>query len=392
VELAMSKQARSSFGGRPVRDVLVVGGGIAGLSAAIALGRRGMRTTVLELGDGANGASIIFQYRPVYALEELGILDEVVRQGSPVAADGAQSTPVFDANGQRQSVPGAALGSDWAVPVAVSIYRPALSVIMSDAARDAGAELLIGHTYRSIEQHDDRVEVELTTGERRNFDLVVAADGINSGVRERLFPEAGMPVYTGSMSFRAMFFDAPEHWHSGLHRGNGGVVRTTKLPGRLFYVATPNHMERRRVGQPEAREIMRAVLDAYRGSKLFAEVSERLTEDVPVIVAPFEWIFVPPPWHRGRVVLVGDSAHATAPTIGSAGGMALEDAVVLAQELSSADDLEAGLTAYTARRQERTKLVVETSVALLRGEQEHGSDEQWAGMRATAFRQLAEAY
>ncbi len=60
-----------------------------------------------------------------------------------------------------------------------------------------------------------------------------------------------------------------------------------------------------------------------------------LDEDVTVIVAPYEWIFVEPPWHRGRVVLVGDAAHATAPTIGSAGGMAVEDAVVSGQELDS---------------------------------------------------------
>ena len=111
-----------------------------------------------------------------------------------------------------------------------------------------------------------------------------------------------------------------------------------------------------------------------------------------MLVAPFESILVRPPWHRGRVVLVGDAAHATAPTIGSAGGMAVEDAVVLAEELSRLDDYEPALAAYTDRRWERAKLVVQTSVAVMRGEQEHRSDHEWATARAAAFQKLAEAY
>jgi 2-polyprenyl-6-methoxyphenol hydroxylase-like FAD-dependent oxidoreductase len=374
-----------------MRDVLVVGGGLAGLSAAITLGARGVRTTVVERGDGTTGASIVFQYRPVYALAELGILDQVIERGSPITDD--RSTPIYNAKGEREALPSATVDNEWSQPVvAVSIYRPVLSKIMIDAARERGAELLFGHSFRSLRQRGSQVDVELTTGETRSFDLVIAADGINSGLRQRFFPEAGDPIYTGTMSFRAMFHDAPAHWHSGLHRVNGGVVRTTMLPGRLFYLALPNHMERRHVDQDEAHQIMREVLSAYGDSKLFAEVSERLTDDVHAIVAPFEWILVPPPWHRGRVVLVGDAAHATAPTIGSAGGMAVEDAVVLGEELAKDDDVDAALIAYAARRWERVKLVVDTSVELMRGHQQQRGDQQWAAMRASAFQQLVEAY
>jgi 2-polyprenyl-6-methoxyphenol hydroxylase-like FAD-dependent oxidoreductase len=373
-----------------VRSVLIVGAGIAGLSAATALARSGVEVTVLERDEAATGASIIFQYRPMYALEELGIADQVVAAGSALTAESV--TPAFDANGQRKQVPAVALTPEWHLPAAVSIYRPALSMIMREAASQCGAGIRFGETYRSLTMEEDMVRAELASGDQVSCDLVIAADGIHSELRRQYFPEAGPPHYTGSMSLRVIIEDAPEHWHGGLHVADGGVVRTTMLPGRLFYVALGAHMERRRIAQDEARQIMRRVLTAYSQSPLLAEVRERLTKDVRVIVAPFEWIFVAPAWHRGRILLVGDAAHATAPTIGSAGGMALEDGVVLAQELARTRDVESALCSYTARRFNRTRHVVEASVELLKGEQDRQSDDRWAALRAGALQELVAPY
>jgi 2-polyprenyl-6-methoxyphenol hydroxylase-like FAD-dependent oxidoreductase len=378
---------------RAVNDVVIVGGGIAGLAAAIALGRRGVRTTVVERDGRTTGASIGFQYRPLYALRELDLMDRVMERGTPrFLSEDQRSTPVFGQDGARESVPYAQLDDDWEAPLGIAIYRPVLAEIMRDAAREAGAELLIGHSCRSIQQQGDGVTVEVTTGTSRRFDLLVGADGINSDVRANFFPEAGGPIYTGSMSFRAILSNAPANWRAGLHVVDGGVVRTNQLPGNLFYVALPSHMARRHVGQDEARSIMRETLARYAANPVMAEVRDAITEDVEVIVGPFEWILVPPPWFKDRVVLVGDAAHATAPTIGSGGGMALEDGVVLAQELTRTDQLKSALTAYSERRQERTKLVVETSVELMRGEQSGRPRSEWAEIRAMTFQKLAEAY
>jgi 2-polyprenyl-6-methoxyphenol hydroxylase-like FAD-dependent oxidoreductase len=374
-------------------DVLIVGAGIAGLSCAIALGRRGVRTTVVDHAGGAIGASILFSHRAVYALEELGVLDRILAAGRQIqASERSWWTYVFNAMGERLPVPEPVLDQDWSLPSTVFIYRPLLAEILTQAAVEHGSETLIGHTYRTLEPDADGVWAELTTGERLRFDLVIAADGINSGVRSKFFPEVGGPVYTGSMSFRMMFRDAPEDWLSGLHVANGGTVASTMLPGRNFYLAVPNHMERRRVEQEEARAIVRQVLSDYEPSRMFAQASELLSEDVNVIVAPYEWIFVEPPWHRGRIVLVGDAAHATAPTIGSAGGMAVEDAAVLAQELGATDDLDQSLRNYAARREGRARLVVDTSATLMRTHQERRPPQEEAGMRMAALQKLAEPY
>ncbi len=383
----------SGESGPIVNDVLIVGAGIAGLSTAIALGRRGIRTTVVDHAGAAVGASILVTHRAVYALEELGVLDAILEVGRQIRPpEPSWWTYVYNAQGERLPVPEPVLEDGWALPSTVFIYRPLLSEILARTAVEFGAEVLIGETYRTVEQHANSVDVELTTGERRRFDLLVAADGINSGLRARFFPELEGPVYTGSMSFRMMFPDAPEDWLSGLHVAKGGTCASTMLPGRHFYLAVPNHMERRRVEQAEAREIVRTVLRDYEPSKMFAEASALLDEDINVIVAPYEWIFVEPPWHRGRVVLVGDAAHATAPTIGSAGGMAVEDAVVLGQELDAGHDLEIALGNYAARREARTQLVVETSATLMRTHQERRPPQEEAGLRLSALQKLAEPY
>jgi 2-polyprenyl-6-methoxyphenol hydroxylase-like FAD-dependent oxidoreductase len=250
----------------------------------------------------------------------------------------------------------------------------------------------IGHTYRVVEPRADSVDVELSNGQRDTYDLVIVAEGLNASLRERFFPEVSAPTYTGSMSFRTMIRNAADHWLSGLHVAKGTTVATTMLPGNLYYLAVPNHMERRRVEQDEAREIVRTVLRDYEPSRMFAEISERLTPDQAVIVAPYEWILVPQPWHRGRIVLIGDAAHATAPTIGSAGGMAVEDAVVLTQELARSKNVDSALTAYAARREERTRLVVNTSAALMRTHQERRPPQEEADMRLGALQKLAEPY
>ncbi len=377
----------------PVSEVLIVGAGIAGLSSAIALGRHGVRTTVVDRVGDAIGASILFSHRAVYALEELGVLDQILAAGRQIrASERSWWTYVYNAAGERLPVPAPVLPDDWSLPSTVFIYRPVLAKILLESAAAHGANVLLGESYRSIEPEAEGVEVELTTGERRRFDLVIAADGINSGLRARFFPETGGPTYTGSMSFRMMFRDAPEHWLSGLHVTRGNTLASTMLPGRHFYLAVPNHMERRRVEPAEAREIVRSVLRGYESSRMCAEAAERLTADVNVIVAPYEWIFVEPPWHRGRIVLVGDAAHATAPTIGSAGGMAVEDAVVLSQELGLNPNLDAALSAYASRREARARLVVETSAALMRTHQEGRPAQEEAAMRMVALQKLAEPY
>jgi 2-polyprenyl-6-methoxyphenol hydroxylase-like FAD-dependent oxidoreductase len=375
--------------------VLIVGGGVAGLSAAISLAARDHRVTVVDRAEGAIGASIIVGHGAVYALEALGVLDQVLEVAKQIKADEPSWwTLVHNAKGERMPVPAPRLPTTG-LPSMVFLYRPLLSDILVAAARRHGAEVHFNHTLTSLEQGDHGVTAELTTGERDTFDLLVGADGINSSVREQFFPEIDGPQYTGTMSIRSMIRDAPGHWLSGLHfvPGEPGSV-TTLLPGSLFYLAATARMERRRIEPDEARALVRAALAKYEGSVMFAEVAERIDATVAPIVAPFEWIWVPQPWHRGRIVLAGDAVHATTPNIGAAGGMAIEDGVVLAEEIERAgDDLEAGLHAYEARRHDRCKLVVDASVEVMVMQSRVPREPmKEAAVRGAAIEKLAEPY
>jgi 2-polyprenyl-6-methoxyphenol hydroxylase-like FAD-dependent oxidoreductase len=379
--------------GPAVKDVLIIGGGIGGMSAAIAFGKRGIKTTVVERDGRWEGANIGFKYRGLQALQELGILDPVVANGRAYAVgQDSRFEAMFEASGKQIPMgPPPEPEADYPFPItSVRLLRPILWQIMQDAAREQGAELIFGHTYQSIEQQGEQVNVILTNGENRAYDLVVGADGIYSGLRALFLPDAGDVGYLGRMNFRVKLEGAPDHWRDGQFIAPDGLHRiiTHHYPDGRYHFAVGKFMEHRHVEQDEARAIVREGLEPYRGSsEMFDEIIERVTDEVKVIVTPLEWIYVPPPWHRGRIVLIGDAVHASAPTIGSGGQMAIEDALVLAGLLAEATDVEQALV-----REARARMVVETSARLVSYDHEPRPNSEEISTRREAMQELVAPY
>ncbi|NED79098.1 2-polyprenyl-6-methoxyphenol hydroxylase, partial [Streptomyces sp. SID11233] len=144
-------------------------------------------------------------------------------------------------------------------------------------------------------------------------------------------------------------------------------------PGDLIYVpAVVDLPAGTRLSEDDTFALFTRLLDSYTAPAV-VELRRRLRRDADLIARPFEWILVPAPWHRGRTLLVGDAAHATTAHMGMGGGMAIEDAAVLAQCVRAAAELPEALDAFTRRRYPRVSTVVETSVTLSRLEQE-GAD------------------
>lgn len=350
-----------------IANALVVGGGIGGLATAIALRQIGVQCDVLEIERKAVGAGIGFAGRAPQALEELGVYEETYATGKPFTS--AQKAPVMrDTAGNVLHAPAPPQKFPGSRPP-VGVHRPTFADILTRRAEALGARIEYGVTVNAIENLESAVKVTLTNGEIREYDCLIGADGIFSTVRELVFPDADEPEYCGQMSFRWI---APyplieeEDWYCA---GDIGKVGLHNQPVQQnIYVPVVLNMPETRLSQAECYDLMMEHLGLYTAPAV-VEIRNRLTPDIDIIPRAFKSHLVKSPWHRGRTVLLGDAAHATSAHMGMGGGMALEDAVVLADCIKSEATLSEALDRFMARRFDRVRTVVETSIALSKLEQ-----------------------
>jgi len=367
--------------------VLIVGAGIAGTSLGAALGHHGISSEVIDLDDHTDGAHIGLTNRAVDVLAELGVLDAAVEAGTVMS--GSVFGRMFLATGEPLPVPPPPR-TDTGLPASVGIYRPELARILVDAAKAAGAVFRYGLSVESFHQDSAGVDVTFTDGSTGRYDLVVGADGVRSKVRELLHPKA-RPRYTGVVALRWMLDEEPPG-QPGFYNSQTEMVAIAPVKGGRTYVATgAPSPEGHRVDQREARAMLRDVLSRFPAPAPTA-LREKLSDHHTVLVHPYEWILVPEPWYRGRVMLIGDAAHATTAHLSSGGGMALEDAVVLAQELAEADTVERAFAAFMKRRFARVKVVVDASVRLLEMHQAGESPMAMGALRTQATTALIDPY
>jgi 2-polyprenyl-6-methoxyphenol hydroxylase-like FAD-dependent oxidoreductase len=373
-----------------VSNALMVGGGIAGLSAALALARIGVRCDVLEIADAPLGASLGLTGRPTQALDELGVYDDC-RASARVFMPGETLTALHDATGKllspapkRPDLPGVKDG--------LGVYRPVFLDILADHARRRGVVIRYGITVEAIENGAERAAVTLSNGERLRYDLVIGADGIGSRTRHLVFPDAPTPAYAGHVSIRWMVSGPPVAGEA-FYLCPMGRVGFYYLPAQgMVYVPSVIPMsEWKRFTDGEVHALFARLLDSYTAPAM-VELRRRLTPDAKLICRPFEWILVPEPWHRGRTILIGDAAHATTSNMGQGGGMAIEDAVVLAQCIHDAATPADAFANFMRRRFARVRIVVESSVELSKLEQAKAPPTDYVKFLSAALSALAQPY
>jgi 2-polyprenyl-6-methoxyphenol hydroxylase-like FAD-dependent oxidoreductase len=343
-------------------SILIVGGGIGGLTAAIAFRHRGFAVTLIEKDPAwsAYGVGIVQQGNVLRALNALGLLDHYVDAGA-----GFDFVEVYAPDGTKLArVPSPRLLK--AYPANLGISRRALQKVLVEAASTAGAAIRLGTTVDAFEDRGEGVGVRFSDGDESTFDLVVGADGIYSQTRARVFPEAMAPAFTGQAVWRYSLPDTADL--DALHVYNGaigaGLVPTGK--GVMYlYLTTPEPGNPRYARQALAttmREKASACAPAIR------TLAQQITDHEGVVYRPLEGLLVEGPWHRGRIVLLGDAAHTTTPHLGQGAGLAIEDGLVLAEELARADIIEEALRVYRERRFERCAYVVRASLAICMGQ------------------------
>jgi naringenin degradation protein FdeE len=369
------------------RRVLIVGGGIAGTSLALQLRRTGIEAEILEKEPvwGATGTGITLMGPALRALQRLGLLDRCLAEGA-----GFTEMTLFTAEGDLLDKVRLhqLLGPNY--PAIGGMLRPTLHRILSETALDTGVKVRTGVSVVALRQQADCVEADLTDGTSASFDLVVGADGWRSRVRRLLLgPQDPKPHFLGQAVWRAVLNRPASVTGEFQFYGPGVKAGVTPLgPDRMYmFLVEPDAP--RVAPEPSRRPArMRELLAPFGG--VLAEVRDTISDPGQVDVRPLYAVLLPAPWYRGRVLLIGDAAHATTPQLAMGGAIALEDSLVLSELLASERDLGSALSAFMLRRFDRCRMVVENSVQLSEWEKsaaDHGEDA--ARLQNESFAALA---
>ena len=343
-----------------VKRVLIVGGGVAGLTLGVALGRKGIRPDIVEItsGNAVLGLGIALLGPTLRALESLALLESCIEQGFAYS-----SFIVRRPDGEivRTVALPRLLGQDR--PAAVGIMRPLFHHILAQACAEAGASIRFNTTVSAVAAGAGAVEVAFTDGERGVYDLVVGADGAQSKIRTLLWGEEPKPRFTGQSVWRATVPRPPDVTALNIYFGGPNQPGYNPVSATQMYVFLVENVP----GNPRRAEhllpeLLREQLMPYAG--LLAQSRECITRPDQIVYRPIEAMLLPDPWYRDHVLLIGDAAHMPTPHLASGAGLAIEDAIVLAELLGPHTPVEEALQRFMERRFERCRMVVENSVQI----------------------------
>ena len=334
--------------------IVIVGGGIAGLSLARELALRGFRSTVLERAPQLNpvGAGIIMNPNAMRMLEKNGLADEVRRDSWPYL-----TRETRDRTGRL---------------LATRDYRPLYQAgKLSQGALVHRAHLL-GTLFRSLPPGTVNFGAFIKSAASLNADLLVGADGIHSQVRREVFGET-RPRYMGYRSHRLVMDNVADVRCFTEYLGRGQRIGLVPISEKRLYVWTTFNSPRHEQPVPDLPRMFSQFTHEpvrYLFSRL-PQPHQIITTDIEELWAGY--------WTRDQAVLLGDSAHAMTPNIGQGAGMAMEDAAVLAEELAGNDKMHVALANYVRRRKPRVETVMRIS-------REVGEDGQRSGALACWLR------
>jgi 2-polyprenyl-6-methoxyphenol hydroxylase-like FAD-dependent oxidoreductase len=353
-----------------VSTVLVIGAGLAGTAAAIGLADAGIGVDLIDVKPevGAIGSGITMQGNGLRELRRLGVWDAVLAAGYPFDSLGLRAPD--PAGTLLAEIPDARTGGPD-LPATLGLPRPALARIMTDRATAAGAKLTLGTRVSSLSQHGDGVDVVFRDGSADRYDLVIGADGIRSATRP-MIGITDQPQPTGMGIFRAFGPRPGSVTRTDLYYGGPSYIAGYCPTGEdsLYAYIVEDARDRSGLTPAERLAAMRSLAQAYHGP--WDEIRATLSDPGTVSYTLFEELVVPAPWNRGRVVLIGDAAHACPPTLAQGGSQALEDAAVLTELLLFQPAVDDELwSAFAARRFERAKTVVEASCQLGQWQLDH---------------------
>lgn len=370
---------------KAARRALIVGAGTAGMSAAITLRRIGVAVDLVDINPqwGALGAGLTITGPTLRALHQLGVYEDVARKA--YVGEGIQ---VCDTAGDPLRTLATPMPEGSEVQSSGGIMRPVLHGILEKHTRAAGASIRIGLSIEALQQDGAGVDVTFSDGSQGRYDLVLGADGVFSRVRGLIFPDAPKPEYTGQSAWR-LFLPRPRQVERRTYFLGGPVkVGFTPVSETDMYLFLLERTPQVFIKPEHFHSELAKRLEGYGG--ILQQIRESLNPQSDINFRPLEAFILPSPWYRNRVLLIGDAAHPTTPQLASGAGMAIEDALVLAEELEQAQTVSQAFTHFMERREGRCRLVTESSMELGRLEQARAPVEAQTAVVERALLKLSE--
>ncbi|MFD1139709.1 FAD-dependent monooxygenase [Larkinella insperata] len=332
----------------------IIGGGIAGLTTAIALRKAGIRATLFEAAPTvkAVGAGLALAANAVRAFQKLGIAAAVLPAGRLLDA-----FVILDERGRTITRTDSRAISQKYGTDNFAIHRAALHQALLNQLTDC--PIVLGKRAVSIDQSSQGCLIYFDDGTVHQTDYLIVADGIHSAIRKQLLPDS-LPRYAGYTAWRSVvdstglnLTEATETWGA---KGRVGIVPLANH--KIYWFATTNAPAK----DPRFRAFtVRDLVEQFGGyhapiPEIISRTKEEnlLWNDIMDLKPLSRYAF-------GNVVLLGDAAHATTPNLGQGACQAIEDAVVLADELTRTDRVPDAFRRFEQRRLKRTRFIIENS-------------------------------
>lgn len=371
-----------------MNKVAIVGGGIAGMTAAILLGRQNLTVDLIEEKSSLTpiGAGITLSAPTLRVFKEIGIMDELEKHGGRF-----DSVDQYTAQGEfLRRIPMFPEIASNDLPGGVGVMRTKLAEILADKMKEYNVNVLLNTTIESLEQTAENVDVTFSDGRKDTYDIVIGADGVRSQIRNLLYPNFQGSTFTHQGVWRVVvprFVD-----QCTIFFGNEIKTGFTPISKTECYMFFNDHIEKEEyIAEERLTGLLADHLSEFGGEipSIVKLIHEGKITAKDIIFRPLSYHMLEEEWHKNRIVLIGDAVHAATPHLATGAGIAVEGALILSQEIEKEQTIEEAFKNYRRRHYARAKLVVDNSVQLGQYEINHEPDEKRGLLMKESYEQLS---